>query len=137
LGVSAIEPLLSGPAGPTFGSVGVVEGELTGSGLQAIAGKMKPLATTRGIHVAKQGSAAECLFFLQRGSIEVLHLGHPVARIMAPATFGEAALLRGEMESADKRLSGYRTATTCMCASRARAKGNFPVSADTRAPADT
>jgi CRP-like cAMP-binding protein len=81
-----------------------------------IASKMRPLATTRGIHVAKQGSVADSIFFLQRGAIEVLHLGHPVAHIHAPATFAESALLRGDMEAADKRLSGYRTASTSMCA---------------------
>lgn len=82
---------------------------------------MRPIPTTRGTHVAKQGSDADSIFFLQRGTVEVLHLGHSVARVMAPATFGEAALLRDEMEAANKRQSGYRTTSASMCGARLRA----------------
>lgn len=76
---------------------------------------MRPLATTRGTHVARQGSDADAIFFLQRGTVEVLHLGNVVATIAAPATFAEAALLRVDMEGADKRMSCYRTSTNSMC----------------------
>lgn len=83
---------------------------------QMIASKMRPISTTRGTHVAKQGSDADCVYFLQRGTVEVLHLGRSVAAIEAPASFGEAALLKDDMDGADKRMSGYRTIATSMCA---------------------
>ena len=35
-----------------------------------IASKMRPTSTTRGTHVAKQGSDADGVFFLQRGTVE-------------------------------------------------------------------
>ena len=53
---------------------------------------------------------------LQRGTVEVLHLGRKVSYIDAPATFGEAALLKDDLDGADKRLSGYRTSSTSMYA---------------------
>jgi CRP-like cAMP-binding protein len=51
---------------------------------------------------------------------QVLHLGRTVSTLVAPVTFGEAALLQGEMDGAEQRLSGYRTVSTSMCAARAR-----------------
>ena len=39
-------------------------------GVQMIASKMRPTSTTRGTHVAKQGSDADGVFFLQRGTVE-------------------------------------------------------------------
>jgi CRP-like cAMP-binding protein len=81
--------------------------------MQMIASKMCPLAITRGMYIAKQGSTADSVFFLQRGTVEVLHLGLVVGHISAPATFGEVAILKGEIQSARKRLSGYRSVSTC------------------------
>lgn len=86
--------------------------------VQALARRMEVVSTTRGTHLAEQGDEADTVWFLQRGTIEIIHLGRPVSRLFAPATFGEAALLRDEMDHADTRLSGYRTTGTCMCAFR-------------------
>lgn len=84
--------------------------------LQALARRMVSVINTRGTHVSEQGDEAENVYFLQRGTVEVLHLGRPVGRLYAPATFGEAALLRDEMELADTRLSGFRTTSKSLCA---------------------
>jgi hypothetical protein len=84
--------------------------------MQALARRMQSLTTTRGTHVSEQGDEADCIFFLQRGTVEILHLGRPVSRLFAPCTFGEAALLRDDMDHAGTRLSGYRTTSTAMCA---------------------
>lgn len=65
--------------------------------------------------ICNQGEDADALFFLQRGEVEVLHLTQRVATIAAPAVFGEASLLRNQLDSAKKRLSGYRTTLTSMC----------------------
>jgi CRP-like cAMP-binding protein len=84
--------------------------------MQALARRMQPVVTTRGTHVSEQGDGADNVYFLQRGTVEVVHLGRPVGRLFAPVTFGEAALLRDEMDHADTRLSGYRATGTCLCA---------------------
>jgi CRP-like cAMP-binding protein len=84
--------------------------------MQALARRMFPLTTTRGSHIAEQGSEAEHIYFLQRGTVEILHLGRPVGRLYAPSVVGEAALLKHEMDHAGTRLSGYRTTSTAMCA---------------------
>lgn len=80
-----------------------------------IASLMRPVPTSRGTHIVKQGADADRIFFLQRGVVEVVHMCRRVALIVAPATFGEVALLAGDMENADKQLSGYRTTATSMC----------------------
>lgn len=65
--------------------------------------------------VCSQGEAADAVFFLQRGEIDVMHLTSRVTTITAPAVFGEASLLSSTLDAAKKRLSGYRTTLTSMC----------------------
>lgn len=74
------------------------------------------MSTSRGTVVCSQGEDADAVFFLQRGEVDVMHLTQRVTTIVAPAVFGEASLLRDTLDAAQKRLSGYRTTVTSMCA---------------------
>lgn len=86
-----------------------------GPPVQALTAKMRPMSTSRGTMVCSQGEAADAVFFLQRGEVDVMHLTQRVTTITAPAVFGEASLLRDTLDAAKKRLSGYRTTLTSMC----------------------
>jgi CRP-like cAMP-binding protein len=77
---------------------------------------MRPTVAAPGTYLALQGSASDALFFLQHGTVDVTHLGHTVTTIVAPACFGEAALIKGEVAEVQTSQSGYRVRSTSKCA---------------------
>eukprot|EP00960_Hanusia_phi_P063610 765521-Hanusia_phi.AAC.4 len=80
---------------------------------QEVINLLKPKQVPCGEHVIQSGEVADCMYFIQSGSVSVMVDGSEIDRLHAGDFFGEVALTVSELRTADVISLGAKSGTRC------------------------